>query len=379
MAKSKSFFGLRRGSTKSLTFQILNGQQITKDRVTQVRNPKTSGQIMQRMKLSAANVIYRYFRAYIDRGQQGVSYGNLSRNAWLKQIMSGEILYNPKGATALLPWNFPITKGSLQPFSYGWEGFCNGLIIAPDAAPGDIIEDIDDADVLAQNPQIQNGDQITVICLSQGTDGNYTIKQASHIIGSGNQWADELNAGGIVAEAIAIGNAPGEDEEDTRDWGTRFQALSGFHAGTAVILSRLNGSTYERSTQSFYGNPETFTNVFRNLAIDSYRDAAATSKDWPEVLADGFIPYGTIPVAAKGISGNNEEYFNILGVYGFADNEYRLYAVVENSGTSPRVYKYETKYASDFTLAQCEIGRSDIGTTYFYGSMKKSDYDKLFG
>lgn len=33
MAKSSTYFGLRRGSTKSLTFSVADGKQITKDRV----------------------------------------------------------------------------------------------------------------------------------------------------------------------------------------------------------------------------------------------------------------------------------------------------------------------------------------------------------
>ena len=44
MAISKSFFGLRRKSTKSLTFSVLNGKQITKDRVSAVKNPKSEAQ-----------------------------------------------------------------------------------------------------------------------------------------------------------------------------------------------------------------------------------------------------------------------------------------------------------------------------------------------
>lgn len=48
MAKSASFFGLRRGSTKTLTFSVLDGQQITKDRVTEVKNPRTDMQMQQR-------------------------------------------------------------------------------------------------------------------------------------------------------------------------------------------------------------------------------------------------------------------------------------------------------------------------------------------
>lgn len=37
MAQSKGFFGLRKGSTKSLTFSVLDGKQITKDRVYDVK------------------------------------------------------------------------------------------------------------------------------------------------------------------------------------------------------------------------------------------------------------------------------------------------------------------------------------------------------
>lgn len=378
MAKSKSFFGLRRGSTKSLTFQVLNGQQITKDRVTQVRNPKTSGQIMQRMKLSAANVIYRYFKRYIDRGQQGVTYGNLSRNAWLKQIMSGETLYNPKGATRLLPWSFPMTKGSLVPFNYDWEGNVTNLILDAEAEAGSTVEAITDADVLANNAQLLDGDQITVICLSQGLDGNYTIKQCSHILGDGTDWAGQLADAGIVAEILAIGDVPAEGEEDTRTWVTRFNAASGFHAGCCVILSRLNGSAYERSTQSFLGNPETFTNIFRNLAIMSYRDSSAQSTDWPEVFEDGFIPYGKLAVAVHGTSGNNEEDFSALAVYGFSGNDYRLYLVKQTVADNAMVYK-ANETLSDFTQAQLSIGQNQTGTTYFYGAMSKADYDKYFG
>ena len=47
MAQSKGFFGLRKGSTKSLTFSTLDGKQITKDRVYDVKNPRTENQMRQ--------------------------------------------------------------------------------------------------------------------------------------------------------------------------------------------------------------------------------------------------------------------------------------------------------------------------------------------
>lgn len=53
MAKSRSFFGLRRGSTKSFTFSVLGGQQITKERVLEVKNPRSYAQQFQRAKFAS--------------------------------------------------------------------------------------------------------------------------------------------------------------------------------------------------------------------------------------------------------------------------------------------------------------------------------------
>ena len=52
MAKSQTFFGLRKGSTKSLTFSVLNGQQVTKDRVIGGKNPRTESQMIQRVLMN---------------------------------------------------------------------------------------------------------------------------------------------------------------------------------------------------------------------------------------------------------------------------------------------------------------------------------------
>ena len=46
MAKSTGYFGLRHGSTKSHTFQVVGGQQITKDRVEGGKNPRTLAQML---------------------------------------------------------------------------------------------------------------------------------------------------------------------------------------------------------------------------------------------------------------------------------------------------------------------------------------------
>lgn len=51
MAQSQSFFGQRRGSTKSLTFQRRDGKQITQDRKEHVRDPRTVDQVQHRCLL----------------------------------------------------------------------------------------------------------------------------------------------------------------------------------------------------------------------------------------------------------------------------------------------------------------------------------------
>lgn len=370
MAKSRSFFGMRRGSTKSLTFQILNGQQITKDRVTQVRNPKTSGQIMQRMKLSAANVIYRYFKPYVDRGQQGVSYGNLSRQAWLKQILLASALYNPKGANVLLPWSFPITKGSLTPFAYTWDGESNLRIDLE--GENDTLVTTDEI-LLDLNKQLQSGDQITVICMAQLPGGQFQLYQASHIIGNDADIYDVMQANGI--DITAITKTVDGDEKHF----AVFQALNGTVAGTAIILSRLNGAAYERSTQNFLGSDEMFNDNFRSMAIDSYRDKSATSTDWPEVVEGGFIPFGKTTVQVRGGLGENTTAFAALAVYGFAGNEYRLYAVTKTGQATGALYNAQGAEQAEAPANSVNVGSSDTPLTgYVYGFISKADFDKLY-
>ena len=78
MAKSKSFFGLRTGSTKSLTFQVYRGQQITKDRVTKVANPRSTLQMEQRSKLPIVAAARSALKGLVDHSWEGVPYGEQS-------------------------------------------------------------------------------------------------------------------------------------------------------------------------------------------------------------------------------------------------------------------------------------------------------------
>lgn len=84
MAKSNGFFSLRRGSTKSLTFSVLNGKQITKDRVTSVRNPRSSKQQYQRAIMATIMAAYSKMKAIEDHAFEGKSVGFGNQREFMK-------------------------------------------------------------------------------------------------------------------------------------------------------------------------------------------------------------------------------------------------------------------------------------------------------
>lgn len=116
MAKSKSFFGLRRGSTKSHTFSVLDGKQITKERVTSVKNPKTAGQSAQRMKLAPAQQFYGALDDVLDHSFQGVQYGEKSRQRFMSMAMKQNGgPYVIKDYKQFVPGSYTISTGNLTP------------------------------------------------------------------------------------------------------------------------------------------------------------------------------------------------------------------------------------------------------------------------
>ena len=103
MAKSTSFFGLRTGSTKSLTFQVYRGQQITKDRVYRVSNPRTDAQMTQRAIIPIVSAARSALKGLIDHSFEGVAFGEASLKEFSKQNMRAGALsvtsYSPNGVS----------------------------------------------------------------------------------------------------------------------------------------------------------------------------------------------------------------------------------------------------------------------------------------
>ena len=117
MAKSKSFFGLRSGSTKSLTFQVYRGQQITKDRVYRVSNPRTDAQMTQRALIPIVAAARSALKGLVDHSFEGVAYGEASLKEFSKQNLRAGALsvtsYSPNGVSNPGFANLVVSNGSI--------------------------------------------------------------------------------------------------------------------------------------------------------------------------------------------------------------------------------------------------------------------------
>ena len=118
MAKSKSFFGLRTGSTKSLTFQVYRGQQITKDRVYRVSNPRTEGQMTHRALIPIVAAARSALKGLVDHSFEGVAYGEASLREFSKQNLRAGALsvtsYPPNGVSNPGFADLIVSNGSIH-------------------------------------------------------------------------------------------------------------------------------------------------------------------------------------------------------------------------------------------------------------------------
>lgn len=118
MARSKSFFGLRTGSTKSLTFQVYRGQQITKDRVTRIANPRSEAQMQQRSLIPIVAASRAALKGLVDHSFEGVTYGEQSLKKFselnLRAGALSVVSYSPNGVSNPGFARLQVSAGSLS-------------------------------------------------------------------------------------------------------------------------------------------------------------------------------------------------------------------------------------------------------------------------
>ena len=123
MAKSSTYFGLRRGSTKSHTFSVVDGKQITKDRVEGCKNPRTLAQMSQRCMVATIGVAYSAMKCICDHSFKDLTAGmqcmrnfmheNLKQIRISKEYGNGFYGFCKFQQAGLVPGSYIISDGSL--------------------------------------------------------------------------------------------------------------------------------------------------------------------------------------------------------------------------------------------------------------------------
>lgn len=277
-AKSKGFFGLRRGSTKSLTFQVLDGQQITKDRVSEVRNPQTRLQMVQRVILLTACQAYSLMKELVDHSLEGIRYGAKTQQAFMTANIRmlrekvaaagtnyGEVRdFTPLGSTHFALNNYLISKGTLSPIEYA---LANGVVFAGGATYADVIAAI----------KGQVGDQLTFLCVIDTDNAGAALRYCRVILQPQDAAGNNLP---LTTPFIADGavNAPNLRNEMTEDFGFSLNAetnkvtvkcKSDWDMAYAIIASRKYDGDWLRSTQTLLCS-DMFDTFTMNDAIDSF-------------------------------------------------------------------------------------------------------------
>lgn len=164
MAKSSGFFSKRRGSAGSLTFSVLNGKQITKEKITSMSNPKTQYQARQRMILSISSKLTSQLRGIVDHSFEGVAYGNKSviyfQSLASKDSGSRDFFPIAKGEAGFQPKAVQISQGTLQRIG--------AIVLAQTSLRLENLNNDDVANAASffeSNPQLKEGDQLTVVAV----------------------------------------------------------------------------------------------------------------------------------------------------------------------------------------------------------------------
>ena len=126
MAKGNLFLGMARGKVGSVVFSRLEGQQVSRAYNSQVANPKSLNQRIQRAVFATATRGAKFMSSIVDHSFYGVKDGpkclrrfvQLNSKYLLQQYNAGELVgLNPKGVNMLMPSPYKVSTGNLGTLS----------------------------------------------------------------------------------------------------------------------------------------------------------------------------------------------------------------------------------------------------------------------
>lgn len=189
--------GHARGKVGSLVFSRVNGQQITRARAEQVKNPQTDAQVIQRILLNTVAQAYSRMASICDHSFEGVKAGQDCMSYFMRtnlnalrakiaeqgSIDTEEVFATPIGQSFLASNDYVISKGSLP------------VVNASGVANNGMDWNIGNGSYKAVIDRygLQRGDQVT-FCLVRMDDQNVvTFKYARIILDPRNEDGTEAS------------------------------------------------------------------------------------------------------------------------------------------------------------------------------------------
>lgn len=279
MAKSKGFFGLRTGSTKSMTFSVLRGQQITKDRVEGGANPKTFPQMVQRMIFANAVKFYKHAKAglfvfgFEDKKPTESDY-----NAFMR--------VNAKNAVAVPYAEFQddaypafgryiMTEGSLPTPELAWDSVGSSVNLSCGPITGENTMQNVARLLIEKYPSLQLGDIVTIVLVhtSLKNDGSLVNERVNRY--EIRQFVLDDND---TREANVVIGADVDEGQDylsfTNMNGSYF--ASNMAKGCAVVFSRNTPAGLKVSTSAIVPNPVALAEIEKWSQENAIKAAATT-------------------------------------------------------------------------------------------------------
>lgn len=176
MAKGNALMGTLQGRVGDMLFKVRKGQQISGKLQKQVINTRTTAQMKQRTQLNNLVACYRVLKPAIEMGFENKASNQSNYNAFVGKNMNvGTLVFNDKdsvkaGVTIVAPYQ--ITSGTLSPVvmqGAAPNAITNIALGALAIGPTTTIGQFSSA-ILANNPQIVSGMQLSYISMVQRVD-----------------------------------------------------------------------------------------------------------------------------------------------------------------------------------------------------------------
>lgn len=174
MSKGNMLLGHARGKVGDLVFSRSNGQQIVRARNSVVKNPKTTAQMIQRIKLYTVVSAYSAMKSIVDHSFQGVPVGQKSMSKFTQEalkVLTAKIaaVANYEDANAFAPLGTGYFAVNEWPLSTGTLPMIVPAFIFDDAAGegyGKVNLSSNTYQAIIDAYGLKRGDQLTFISVS---------------------------------------------------------------------------------------------------------------------------------------------------------------------------------------------------------------------